>query len=1337
MAARSRHDGEAVDSLLTIFSLNSNRRADLGGLLSFLRECQPHLVFLQEVYSIPFLSTLASSFGYQCFISTLVLPQRARTCAVLSRLPGTVVQDLNPGHLQLVTVGALSFLHLHAPNADISDRNALFTSLRPSLERPVSPILVGDFNCVQLAADVDQVAPLGHRFSHPLAAILADFQYSDSFRTLHPAAAVFSFYRRGLPPSRLDRVYLPPLLESRPRVARYLPCSSDHHAFLLRLETAGLAVLPSLASTRSASLYWKLNSSILSDPAFIPAFRDMWLPLLASRPVPVQPTPVQPAPSQPASVQPAPVQPAPIQPASVQPAPVQPAPVQSVPVLSGPAQPALVQHAPAQPVRPPLFQLVQPPMVIPDFIFPPPIPHSFPCPCPPRLHQPARRQARPGLNPLAVAFLPAPTQLAPTQLTPTLLAQAQPAPVQPASPQHTQTGLNPLAPPFLPAPAQPAPAQPAPDQPAPDLLPQGQPPLDQPPNLSPATWWEEVAKPAIITFCRRFSATMAANRFQLRRLTSRALELALEARNWPEVGACKSQLQEFERIAAAGLAVRTHLPLADDELASVLHLAAEGRHGPTPGLRSVRAADGTVLTSSEDVEAEVSSYFTALFHGRHVASAATGPVDSGVTFQPDETLFPSFLTGLPTLSPEQRSGLEEPFTLVELEAVVEAAASKKSPGLDGLSYEFYRATFHDVGPPLLEAYNAMLADGLLTASMRKGVVRLLPKVAGIPTASQLRPITLLGTDYKLLTKMFVGRLIPVLPDVLRSTQLCSVRGRSIFDGPASILSASEFLHRHKRPGYLLSLDFFHAYDRVSLDWVDRVLEAMGFGAIFRGWVATLHRGASAAFLLHGVSPFILILFSIRQGDPLAALLFIIYIEPYLVRLEAALHGLQMANIREASFGYMDDVNILGSHISDILTVDSITLDFEAAAGAILNRNRKTMILGLGSWAGRQDWPLAWLQAAVSIKVLGFDVCPSFRDSVLATWDRVLTGIERTLRAWGGRHLPVLLQRVQVLEMFVLSKAWYFAQIIPLLVDAPLGTIAPANRLRRMVADFLWRGHLTRLAFDELHGPLSRGGLGLSCLQTRAQSLLVKQAFHHLAAGGRPALHLAYWMGVALQDTLPLPPGATIMTGLPPLHYVGLQELMLEAAQLPCVDAAHLQEARSAIIYKAWMSDPPPPRIVRTRPHLPWDLTWLRLAGPHLPPQSVDAHFHLLHNILPTRERQHRIAVIPSPDCPLCPGQVEDILHFFTSCRRVAGAWDFLLHRAIMGLGLALTNESLLFLAWPPAPALPGAAVTLAVITFSAWVWETRHLPCPPALLPIDLKDRVGLAATVGPLASIF
>jgi len=94
-------------------------------------------------------------------------------------------------------------------------------------------------------------------------------------------------------------------------------------------------------------------------------------------------------------------------------------------------------------------------------------------------------------------------------------------------------------------------------------------------------------------------------------------------------------------------------------------------------------------------------------------------------------------------------------------------------------HKFYKATFDKVGPPLLEAFNAMLAEVLLPVSMCQGVVPLLPKVAGLPAASQLWPITLPVTDYKLLTKILLACLILILPTVFPSTQIGSVRGCSI------------------------------------------------------------------------------------------------------------------------------------------------------------------------------------------------------------------------------------------------------------------------------------------------------------------------------------------------------------------------------------------------------------------------------------------------------------------------------------------------------------------------------------------------------------------------------
>jgi hypothetical protein len=146
-----------------------------------------------------------------------------------------------------------------------------------------------------------------------------------------------------------------------------------------------------------------------------------------------------------------------------------------------------------------------------------------------------------------------------------------------------------------------------------------------------------------------------------------------------------------------------------------------------------------------------------LFNGRHrTAPDQPEPFDSGQSFQPDLDKIPPFLADLPSLSPLQADALEVPFDYSELSAAVDAAAASKAPGLDGLSYEFYKTVFPVIGPQLVVVFNNMLEAAALPPSLRRGVVRLLPKVRGVPTAAQFRPITLLCTDYKNVCESFAG-----------------------------------------------------------------------------------------------------------------------------------------------------------------------------------------------------------------------------------------------------------------------------------------------------------------------------------------------------------------------------------------------------------------------------------------------------------------------------------------------------------------------------------------------------------------------------------------------------
>ena len=181
-----------------------------------------------------------------------------------------------------------------------------------------------------------------------------------------------------------------------------------------------------------------------------------------------------------------------------------------------------------------------------------------------------------------------------------------------------------------------------------------------------------------------------------------------------------------------------------------------------------------------------------------------------------------------------------------------------------------------MAPILVEVFNSQLLTDKLLDSNKHGATRLISKVDGIPLASELRPVTLLNHDYKLLTKILAKRLTGILGTICKSVQSCSVPGANICTSASNIISTIEAVARSTSAAAIVSLDFFKAYDRVCLKYLKQVMKAMKIPDIFIDWILLLHRDADTSLLLDFITKPISILFSVRQGDPLSMVLYIIY-----------------------------------------------------------------------------------------------------------------------------------------------------------------------------------------------------------------------------------------------------------------------------------------------------------------------------------------------------------------------------------------------------------------------------------------------------------------------------
>ena len=363
-----------------------------------------------------------------------------------------------------------------------------------------------------------------------------------------------------------------------------------------------------------------------------------------------------------------------------------------------------------------------------------------------------------------------------------------------------------------------------------------------------------------------------------------------------------------------------------------------------------------------------------------------------------------------------------------------------------------------------------LARLRLIDSDKHGATRLAPKVDGVPTVTELRPITLLNCDYKILTKCFVVRLTPLMPEVIHSGQLCSNGDKNILFGISNLISTIEYVKQHKVPSYLVGFDMYKAYDRVMLSYLVLVMKAMNFPSEFMDWVQMLHEGATTRFILNFLTSPIKVLFSIRQGDPLSMLLYIIYIEPLLMMINRMTSGLNVSLVQQKDEDYCDDINFVGEKLSDLIVIDEVFSNFEDISGAILSRSSKSKIMGLGPWRDKVDWPLCWLQVMSVLKVFGFQVTPTYKQTLHLSWGVCFSGFRKTVMSWKSRQLDTLVQRVQVIKLFATSKIWYMASALPL----------PATFLKKfesLMGTFLWTGKLERLQLDEVKNPLFAGGLG--------------------------------------------------------------------------------------------------------------------------------------------------------------------------------------------------------------------------------------------------------------------
>jgi len=154
-------------------------------------------------------------------------------------------------------------------------------------------------------------------------------------------------------------------------------------------------------------------------------------------------------------------------------------------------------------------------------------------------------------------------------------------------------------------------------------------------------------------------------------------------------------------------------------------------------------------------------------------------------------------------------------------------------------------------------------NGLLSISQRRGIITLIPKPnKDTNSLHNLRPISLLNTDYKILTKVIAERL-----ERLEKVLLKVINRGSIWIHKRRYIGESVRLISGGIPGIDLFIDFKNALDTIEWDFLNSCLEVFNSGG---DRSVILYNNVSSCIINNGFgSEFFSLKRSIQKGCPLS------------------------------------------------------------------------------------------------------------------------------------------------------------------------------------------------------------------------------------------------------------------------------------------------------------------------------------------------------------------------------------------------------------------------------------------------------------------------------------
>ncbi|KAL9989297.1 hypothetical protein ACROYT_G003831 [Oculina patagonica] len=437
------------------------------------------------------------------------------------------------------------------------------------------------------------------------------------------------------------------------------------------------------------------------------------------------------------------------------------------------------------------------------------------------------------------------------------------------------------------------------------------------------------------------------------------------------------------------------------------------------------------------------------------------------------------------LSHDEQQLCDGPITEAECLNAINGFKKDKTPGTDGFPVEFYKFFWPELRSEMLSSFHFAFQTGSLSISQRRGVISLIPKKDKDKSLLEnLRPISLLNLDYKILTKVIAKRLEKVLPKIINPDQTGYVKGRYIGENIRLIQDVMFFTKNANLPGIAIFLDFRKAFDTIEWNYLLSALKMFNFGPDIQRWIEVIYQNVSSCVLNNGhASPFFQLHRGVRQGCPLSGVLFVIGIELLARALKnnESIKGINVGKKEIKLTQFADDTTVFVNDQVSVINLLKLLREFKHTSGLEINTS-KTEAMWLGAWRNKTDTPYNFRWPQEPIRALGVFFSYNADEANNLNFGEKIRNLEKTFNGWKRRKLT-LHGRIKIVKTLGLSKLIYNTSVL----EIPEFYVKEINKL---TFNFIWEGKPAKIKRKTIISSIKQGGLKMMDFELMDKALKI-------------------------------------------------------------------------------------------------------------------------------------------------------------------------------------------------------------------------------------------------------